>query len=202
MTSHKRFSWLLLAVLLWSPMLAHAEEAGAQAVIEKTVADVLGILRDGSKDAGARRSALETMAQERFDFRTMSKLVLARNWKRLSGPQQEEFVAEFKSYLANDYGNRIERYNQEEVAVLGEREEPRGDVTVKTKIVGGENDGALVDYRMRKKDPKPWLIIDVVVEGISLIANFRDQFRDVMGNEGPVVLIERLKEKNAEPAGA
>ncbi|MGH0030498.1 MAG: MlaC/ttg2D family ABC transporter substrate-binding protein [Myxococcota bacterium] len=185
-----------LALLLLAPAVASAEGA-AQAVIEKTVVEVLAILRDESLDASARRASLETLAQDRFDFRTMSRLVLARNWKRLSKDQQAEFVDEFETYLANDYGSRIERYDQEEVEVLGERPEPRGDVTVKTKIVGGENDGALVDYRMRSRDGA-WKIIDVVIEGISLVANFRDQFRDVMGREGPVTLIEKLREKNAD----
>lgn len=193
-------SLLLLLSMLWVPVAGSAED-GARAVIEKTVDEVLAILADESQDAAQRRATLETLAKDRFDFRTMSRLVLARNWKRLDAEQQVEFVAEFQSYLANDYGSRIERYEQEKVEVLGERKEPRGDVTVKTKIVGGENDGALVDYRMRQADDT-WRIIDVVIEGISLVANFRDQFRDVMGREGPVVLIEKLREKNIAPAGA
>jgi phospholipid transport system substrate-binding protein len=185
--------------LVWLPGIASADDATqARAVIEKTVDDVLAILRDPAKNAAQRRSALEDMANDRFDFPTMARLVLARSWKDLKPPQQQEFVEEFRTYLANDYGSRIERYEQEEVEVLGARVEPRGDVTVKTKIVGGENDGALVDYRMRRNSAE-WRIIDVVIEGISLVANFRDQFRDVMGREGPVSLIQKLKEKNAVP---
>jgi phospholipid transport system substrate-binding protein len=186
------------ALLCWGPL--HAEEAptggDAQQVIEQTVAEVLGILRDEAKSGAGRREELEAIAQQRFDFRIMSRLVLARNWKLLSKEERSEFVDEFTEYLANDYGSRIERYEQEEVAVLGVQPEPRGDVTVKTKIVGGDNDGALVDYRMRKRDEE-WKIIDVVIEGISLVANFRDQFRDVMGREGPSALLGKLREKNA-----
>jgi phospholipid transport system substrate-binding protein len=141
------------------------------------------------------------VAEDRFDFRTMSKLVLAKNWKRLSKEQQAEFVTEFTEYLANDYGSRIERYEQEQVDIVGERVAKRGDVTVKTRIVGGANNDAEVDYRMRNRDGG-WKIIDVVIEGISLVANFRDQFRDVMGKEGPVTLIDKLKEKNAGSHGA
>lgn len=192
-----RLAACLALCLLLLPAVTAAEES-AQAVIERTVDEVLGILRDKALSAEQRRASLEAVAQERFDFRTMSRLVLARNWKLLSPKQQTEFVKEFETYLANDYGSRIERYDQEQVEVLGERPEPRGDVTVKTKIVGGDNDGALVDYRMRKKDG-PWQIIDVVIEGISLVSNFRDQFRDVMGREGPATLIEKLREKNAAP---
>jgi phospholipid transport system substrate-binding protein len=186
-----------LACLCAAPVAAADKEPSAQDVIQDTVDVVLGILRDESKSAAERRAEIETLAQQRFDFRTMSKLVLARNWKRLSSEEQSEFVVEFTEYLANDYGSRIERYEQEKVAVLGEQPEPRGDVTVKTKVVGGENDGALVDYRMREEDGS-WKIIDVVIEGISLVANFRDQFRDVMGREGPSALLGKLREKNAK----
>jgi phospholipid transport system substrate-binding protein len=126
----------------------------------------------------------------------MSRLVMATNWKKLTPPQQAEFVDEFTRFLANDYGARIERYEQEQVEITGERPEARGDFTITTKIVGGKNDGALVDYRMRQKDGN-WKIIDVVIEGISLVANYRDQFREVAGNGGPTVVIEKLKEKNA-----
>jgi phospholipid transport system substrate-binding protein len=193
-------SAVLAALVLLAGVPLRAEETpatpDAQRVIEDTVAVVLGVLRDPSKDEPQRREELEKIAQQRFDFRTMSRLVLARNWKVLSKEEREEFVDEFTEYLANDYGSRIERYEQEEVAVLGEQPEPRGDVTVKTKIVGGENDGALVDYRMRKQD-EDWKIIDVVIDGISLVANFRDQFRDVMGREGPSALLTKLREKNA-----
>jgi phospholipid transport system substrate-binding protein len=188
-------AWVVLA---GAPLPAEEAPAGsdAQRVIEQTVNVVLGILRDDAKSEAQRREELEAIAQQRFDFRTMSRLVLARNWKVLSKEERSEFVDEFQEYLANDYGSRIERYEQEEVAVLGEQPEPRGDVTVKTRIVGGENDGALVDYRMRKREDE-WKIIDVVVEGISLVANFRDQFRDVMGREGPSALLGKLREKNA-----
>jgi phospholipid transport system substrate-binding protein len=191
----------LLALLL-APFAAAADpQAEARAVIETTVEEVIAILNDESRDTAARRGAIEKVAEDRFDFRTMSKLVLAKNWKRLSKEQQAEFVTEFTEYLANDYGSRIERYEQEQVDIVGERVAKRGDVTVKTRIVGGANNDAEVDYRMRNRDGG-WKIIDVVIEGISLVANFRDQFRDVMGKEGPVTLIDKLKEKNAGSHGA
>ena len=186
-----------LMALVLAPLASAADpQAEARAVIEGTVAEVIAILKDESRDSAARRDAIEKVAETRFDFRTMSKLVLAKNWKRLSKEQQAEFVTEFTEYLANDYGSRIERYEQEQVDIVGERVAKRGDVTVKTKIVGGANNDAEVDYRMRNRD-EGWKIIDVTIEGISLVANFRDQFRDVMGREGPVTLIDKLKEKNA-----
>jgi phospholipid transport system substrate-binding protein len=169
----------------------------AKALIEKTVVQVLGVLRDKSRTTAQRRLELEKIAHARFDFRTMARLVLARDWKRLDAAKRDEFVDQFTTYLANDYGTRLDRYQQEDVKVMDEQPKPRGDVEVRTKIVGGQNDGAIVDYRMRKGKDDSWRIIDVVIEGISLVANFRDQFREVIAHGGPEALLQKLKEKNA-----
>ena len=175
---------------------AVGDSEAPRALIQRTIDEVLAILRDSKKSVTQRRPELEAIARDRFDFDTMSRLVLATNWKKLSPAQQTEFVDEFTRFLANDYGGRIERYEQERVEITGERPEARGDFTIKTKIIGGKNDGALVDYRMRQREGS-WKIIDVVIEGISLVANYRDQFREVAGNGGPAVVIEKLREKNA-----
>ena len=193
-------SMAVLAALGLVPGLAFADETAeggptAREVMEKTVVEVVAILKDGNETTNGRREQLEQIAYDRFDFRTMSRLVLARNWKRLSKDQQGEFVTEFRTYLANDYGSRLDRYGDEDAAVVGERPEPRGDITIKTEIRGGDNDGALVDYRMRSRNGD-WKIIDVVIEGISLVANFRDQFREVISSGGPEGLLKKLKEKN------
>jgi phospholipid transport system substrate-binding protein len=175
---------------------ATESEAAARAVIAETIDEVLAVLRDKSKPTEDRIRSLEQIVYGRFDLYVMSRLVLARNWKRFSEEQKEQYVAEFKQYLTNTYGNRIERYDQQEVEIIGEREEPRGDVVVKTKILGGEFEGALVDYRLRKHDSE-WRVIDVVIEGISMVSNYRDQFKSIVSSGGPELLLEKLKEKNA-----
>jgi len=197
--SPRAFAGSLLVALGAAGLLATpavGAEEGPRDVIEITVAQVLAVLSNGEPSA-KRRTKLETIVYARFDFETMSRLVLARNWKRFSEAQQQEFIREYKIYLANNYGERLDRYNQEKVEITGQREEPRGDVTVHTKIVGGEYDGALVDYRLRNKGDG-WRVIDVIVEGVSLVSNFRDQFKEVMSNGGPTGLLDALKKKNAE----
>jgi len=114
-------------------------------MIEQTVVQVLVVLRDQSRTAAQRRLELEKIAHARFDFRTMAQLVLARDWKRLDSAKRDECVDQFTTYLANDYGTRLDRYHQEDVKVMGEQPKPHGDVEVRTKIVGGANDGALVE---------------------------------------------------------
>jgi phospholipid transport system substrate-binding protein len=175
---------------------ATPSEAGAHAMIDKTVGEVLDVLADKSVSTEKRLQFIEKIVHARFDLQAMSRLVLARNWKRFSKEQQVEYVSEFKTYLSNNYGNRIERYNQEKVEILSARDEPRGDVIVQTKIAGGQFSGALVDYRLRKTAGE-WRVIDVVIEGISMVSNFRDQFKAVVSSGGPELLLKKLKEKNA-----
>ena len=195
---------MLLALALVSAAAQAAEPSKGPRpgqIIERTAEQILVILDDPERTVEQRRAEIGEIASALFDFRTMTRLVLGRNWKKLTPEQQGEFVRHFAGFLAADYGSRVERYEQQQVSVLGERVEPRGDVTVKTKVTGGEFDGAVIDYRMRYRDEE-WRIIDVVIEGISLVANFRDQFREVLSREGPESLLEKLREKSAAGAQA
>ena len=187
---------LALLGLLAAPALA---ESPASRVISQTVDEVIAVLDDESLDSDARRAKIEKIALERFDFATMSRLVLARNWKRFTPEQQESFVREFKDLLARSYGDRIDRYEQQRVELVGERTEKRGDVTVQTKIRGGELEGFQVDYRLRQRGDA-WYIIDVRIEGVSLVSNYRDQFKEVLARGGPAELLGRMRQKNVVPA--
>ena len=175
---------------------AAKSETGARAVIAETVEEVLAVLGDKSVPTQDRIRSIEEIVYGRFDLEVMSRLVLARNWKRFSKEQKAEYVEEFKRYLTNSYGSRIERYDQQKVEIIGEREEPRGDVVIQTKVVGGEFEGALIDYRLRNKTGD-WLVIDVVIEGISMVSNYRDQFKSIVSSGGPELLLEKLRTKNA-----
>jgi phospholipid transport system substrate-binding protein len=174
-----------------------AAAADPRETMQETIDQVLAVLNDPERNQEQRLAAIEEIAYARFDMRTMSRLVLGRDWKRFSDEQKDEYLAAFKLYLANNYGDRINRYDQQGVEIIGVRDEPRGDKTVQTKIVGGEFDDARVDYRMRNKTGT-WLVIDVVIEGISTVSNFRDQFREVLSRGGPDHLLEKLHEKNAK----
>ncbi len=193
----------LVAALLAAPVVAGSAaqptRSAATAVIHDTIEAVLAVLGDTSLSSEARRSRIEKIAYQRFDFVTMSRLVVARGWKRFSPAQQEELVREFKAFLARTYGDKIDRYNQEQIEIVGERQEPRGDVSVLTRVVGGEFDGADVRYRLRGKDGQ-WRIIDVKIEGISLVLNYRDQFEAVLSRGGPEGLLEALRKKNVAAA--
>ncbi len=175
---------------------ADTRTAAAEAVVRQTVDDVLAVLSHDDWSVDERVSAIEQIAYERFDFSTISRLVLARNYRKFDDSQLTRFEADFKSHLSRSYGNRVDRYEQEQVDIAGARVESRGDVTVLTKIVGGQADGIEMNYRLRERDGD-WMMIDVVIEGVSLVSSFRSQFKEVVNQGGPELLLERLRDKNA-----
>jgi len=182
------------------PVEAPPENDGvrsAREVVRETVDEVLGILRHQDWTVERRVDAIEDVAYARFDFPTISRLVLARSYRRFSPEQRREFVGLFKSHLSHSYGSRVDRYGQEKVEIVGARREPRGDVTVITRVVGGDADGVEMHYRLRKRD-QGWKVIDVVIEGVSLVSNYRSQFKEVVNRGGPDELLERLRDKTAE----
>ena len=169
-----------------------------RAVVEKMTQAAIDVLGRKDLSSDEKRHRIEDLAYANIDFDIMSRLVLARNWGRLSAEQQAEFVKLFREHLALTYGRNIESYNNEKVEVVGERDEGRGDWSVKTKILrGGGSADVLVDYRLRRENDA-WRIIDVVIERVSLVANFRSQFQEIMSGGGPTKLLDILREKNAK----
>jgi phospholipid transport system substrate-binding protein len=166
-------------------------------VVEQTTGRVIAILADKATSVDEKRHRVQDVVYERVDFETLSRLVLARNWSRFNEPQRAEFMTQFKEHLSMTYGRNVENYKNEKVTITGSREENQGDWTVKTKIVRNGPDDIMVDYRLRQRDGT-WRIIDVIIEGVSLVSNFRSQFQDVVASSGPERLIALLREKNAK----
>lgn len=174
--------------------------AAARMTLSATVDEVFEALRGEGTDTDARIAELQEITDRRFNFSRMAKLVLGRNRKKLSEEQQLEFEQEFRRHLTVTYGRHIEGIADEKVEIGASRLERNGDVTVKTKIVGGSVDSILVDYRLRENDGT-WAIIDIIIEGVSLVQNFRTQIQEIVSTDGPEELINVLREKNKDTGG-
>lgn len=192
----------VIAALLAAAVVAGtaAAEPAAQSpsqIVDDLAGQVVAVLKDSQLDSAQKRKRIEDIAYGAIDFPTLSKLVLARNWAKFSPEQRATFEQEFRTHLSVTYGRNIDNYRNEKVQILGERQESRGDVTVQTKILrGGGIEDVVVDYRLRQRDGQ-WRIIDVIIEGVSLVSNFRSQFQDIVANGGPDRLLTLLREKNA-----
>jgi phospholipid transport system substrate-binding protein len=195
-TFNLRVLTLLLIICSATAGRARAADSPA-AVVQQTADAVVVVLAEPGLTVEQKREKIQEIVYAHFDFETLARLVLARNWKQLSPEQQKEFVEEFKKHLSMTYGKNVELYNKEHAVVTGDRAEPGGDWTVKTKIVRPSAADVLVDYRLRRAEDG-WKVIDVIIEGVSLVANFRSQFQEIVSNEGPQRLINLLREKNAK----
>jgi phospholipid transport system substrate-binding protein len=187
---------LVVCVALGGARTVSAAETPEQ-VVDQTAQQVIDILANQNLSSDQKRHQIEDVVYARVDFVTLSKLVLARNWSKMSPAQQQAFTQEFRKHLSVTYGRNVDNYKNERLTIVSGRPEARGDYTVQSKIIRGGPDDIAVDYRLRQRDGQ-WLIIDIVVEGVSLVSNFRSQFQEIIANGGPDKLIELLREKNAK----
>jgi phospholipid transport system substrate-binding protein len=200
MTSRPRRIAVGLAMML---ALVAGREAGAGAPTDqlrtqiervlKTVEDA-ELKRPGK--ANERRENIRRIASETFDFTEMSKRALARHWQARTPAEREEFVKLFADLLERAYVSKIENYGGEKIAYNGDTVD--GELAlVRTKIVTKQGTDIPVDYRMLKRSDR-WVVYDVVIEGVSLINNYRTQFNKIIQTSSYESLVDRMKTKQNE----
>jgi phospholipid transport system substrate-binding protein len=189
---------LVVAALLFSwldPLAARAGEATDS--MRGTIDEVLRILADKDlkqpSKANERRQLLEKAVGERFDYREMSRRALGASWGNLSDTEKDEFVSLFQTLLVNTYADKIESYTGQGVHYINERTE-KDYAEVRTKVLTGKTDIPL-DYRLLHKD-SIWRVYDVVVDGVSLVNNYRGQFTKILRTGSYADLINQLRKKS------
>jgi phospholipid transport system substrate-binding protein len=135
---------------------------------------------------------MEQVIAERFDYEEMSKRTLATHWKPLTQLEREEFVQLFKAFLSDQYAARIEGYAGERVVYLSERTAD-GYAEVRTRLVSDKLDFPM-DYRLTNKAGS-WYAYDVIVDGVSLVMNYRSQFTKIIADSSFQELLRRLRER-------
>lgn len=182
-----------LSVLAISP--AHAGQPSDQ--LKASVEQIIEILKDpGLKQPSAkleRRNRIFKVVEERFDFTEMARRSLGEFWSQLAENQQKEFEVSFSRLIESSYITKIEKYTDEKVDFGAERLKGENAVLVHTDIVS-ESRTTPVDYSLYKNGNQ-WQVYDVNVEGVSLVTNYRSQFRDTIRKDGFAGLMARLKEK-------
>lgn len=164
--------------------------------IDRVVSTLDSPALKGDGKVAERRSAVRKIANEIFDFGEIARRSLGRYWQPLSEPQRNEFVGLFADLLERSYISKIELYGGEKIVYIGERVE--GDLaTVSTKIITKNGTEVPVDYRLFRKSEN-WMIYDVNIEGISLVANYRTQFNKIIQTSGYNTLVDRMKTKQSE----
>ena len=146
--------------------------------------------------AGERREAVRKIANEIFAWDETAKRALARHWQARTETQRQEFVKLFGDLLERSYIARIENYGGEKITYLSDSVEDE-TAMVRTKIVTKQGSEVPVDYRMLRRSDR-WLVYDVVIEGVSLVSNYRTQFNKIIQTSSYEELVKKLKSKQEE----
>lgn len=189
------FGLALGAALLPATGFANAN-SGARATVQAIVDETVSILQS-KLPLPEKRAKISAIADANFDFDTMGRLTLAKNWSRFSTEEQADFLRSFRTFLGDAYGKKFDQYEDEAVKVLGERSEARGDMTVQTFLLRNGGEKIAIDYRLRARDAQ-WRIIDVTIEGVSLVSSYRSQFQEILENGTPQELLRQIHDKNTQ----
>ena len=162
--------------------------------LKGTIEKVIKIVKDDAlkKDKQARREALRKTIDERFNYRQMVMRSLAKNWDARSDQERQEFIALFKSLLENSYASKIEAYRDEKINYLDEV--VKGEYAlVKTEVVR-KSTTLGVDYKLIQENGN-WQVYDFVIEGVSMIRNYRSQFTKIIRRDSYEALVQKLTDK-------
>jgi phospholipid transport system substrate-binding protein len=141
-----------------------------------------------------RRAAVRKIANETFDFQETAKRALGQHWQARTPAEREEFVKLFSDLLESSYISKIDRYEGEKVRYTGDSTQD-SVATVRTQIVTKQGSEVPVDYRMHQRDGQ-WQVYDVVIEGVSLVANYRTQFNKIIQTGSYQDLMQKLRAKS------
>ena len=188
------FLMLAAGIALTAATIASADTTPTDA-IRGSVESILTLLQDEELDQTTRRGKIRKVINARFDFRAMSQRTLATNWKKASDEQQKEFVQLFSKLIENTYIGRVEAYTNEKVDYPGEKIKGKKAV-VETLILTASAD-IPVNYKVYLKKDK-WWVYDVIIEGISLISNYRSSYQEILKKDGFDGLIVKMKAKIKE----
>jgi phospholipid transport system substrate-binding protein len=193
----KKFLSFLLAAFVASSVIA---QEAPDALIQQVTEDVLDIIRkDKDIQSGNAHKAIELVDKKvlpHFNFQHMTALAVGKDWRKASPQQQQQLAAEFKTLLVRTYSNALTSYKNQKVVYKPFKMNPgETDVLVRTEVIQPGSKPVQLDYSLEKLEAG-WKVYDVVVAGISLVTNYRDQFGQEIRNGGIDGLIASVAAKN------
>ena len=194
---NRRYTGLILifAVLLVIPLQSYA--ATPKETVESGVNNLLKTLGDPAFKAQTKDQQIATLGTEIekvFDFTELSKRTLGRDWKKMSAEQQQEFVKLFKELLQGVYADRLLAYSDQKVLFDKEIMLKKGRAEVQSYLQTSDGKKIPLFYRLTDKGGS-WKVYDVIIEGVSMVKNYRTQFRDILAKDSPDKLLEILRDK-------
>ena len=194
---NKRFTGviLIMAVVLMIPLQGYA--ATPKETVEGGVNKVIATLGDPAFKAKAKDDQIAQIGEEIdsiFDFKELSRRTLGRNWKKMKPEQQKEFVQLFKKLLQGVYADRLLAYSDQKIIFDKETMLKKGRAEVQSFLQTSDGTKIPLFYRLTNKSGS-WKVYDVIIEGVSMVKNYRTQFKQILAKDSADKLIEILRDK-------
>ncbi len=191
---------VLTFFLLHGPMIPDARAGVPSDQLRTSVDQALKVLGDGiakREHPRERRVTLRKIADDIFDWDETAKRSLGMHWQQRTPAEREEFVRLFADLLERSYMSKIELYDGEKIAYIGDTIE--GDqAVVRTRILNKQGTEIPVNYKMLRRDGDRWKVYDVEIESVSLVANYRTQINNLMRRSSYAEVVRTLKSKASE----
>ena len=193
----KKILLIFLVLCGLSAENVRAEEVSPTTELKPVLNDLTAVLGDeslkGSVHLVERRDKILSLIKRGFDFREMSKRVLGKTWRQIDTKEQDRFTALMTKLLENVYIGKLESYSGQAVEFVAER--IRGERAQVTTLIENGDVKIPLHYIMRKTDSR-WMVYDINIEGVSLVRNYKEQFKSILRKDDYNGLVKVLEDKN------
>ena len=195
----RKYLLLLVALIISTSVLA---DLAPDELVRKTADDVINELKKDKDIKVGDRAKIYKLAEEKilpnFDFKRICRLVLGKNWRSMTVDQRNVFQIEFRGLLLRTYAIALSKFRDQTIELKPLRMKSSDKIVlVKTEITQSGGQPIDVNYALSNSTGK-WLVFDIVIEGVSLVTNYRSQFASQVKKNGIEDLLKKLSEKNNE----
>jgi phospholipid transport system substrate-binding protein len=192
----------ILVLAFASSFPAAAQDLAPDALVKNVTLEVVELItKDKEIKAGSRAKLIQVIEAKvlpHFNFNAMTALAMGQNWGKANAEQRKQLTDEFKTLLVRTYASALAAYSEQKFDFRPLRAKPTDtDVTVNVRVIQPGAQPVTIDYSM-EKTANGWKVYDVMVGGVSLVANYRTEFANTVRASGVDGLIRDLKKKNQE----
>ena len=185
---------LLAATLVVSQTASAANAAGAKNFVDALATQVLDLVKDSGVSASEKKAKIESIFSDKVDIDFVAKFVLGKHWRTATPEQQASYVAAYKPFILKNYANKLTKYSGQTYTLKNARAD--GDSSLVTMEIN-DPDGQKVNVDYKLKGDSNFKIVDIAVEGVSLLTTQRSEFNGIVERKGLDGLIDALKKQVA-----
>ena len=190
----KRFllNGLAIVCLCYGALAVAATPATVKSFIDDLATQVLTLVRDQSIPTEVKTQKIEALFSDKVDINFVAQFALGKYWREATPQQRTDYIAAYKPFILKNYASRLTRYSGQTYTLKNARNE--GDVSIVTmEIIDPNGQNVMVEYRLREGGEGKFKIVDIIVEGVSLLTTQRTEFSSIVDQKGIDGLIDALK---------